>query len=104
MTSKDEYVTFKKINLKYISTKTDKFDNEIAYYEVLNDDFTETMKAAKDDVKKPYFKGDKNYIIKIKTKYLEENQKTSLVVDIDMKFYSFDLYSGYYVTKFKLSK
>ena len=97
-----EGIIFDNVNLKYVATKTDKYDNEIVYYAILNDNFEDMIKEVSTEMKTPYFSGKDNYILKIKSKYLKESQKISGHATVKMKAYSFEEFNGYFVNELKI--
>ena len=48
-------LTFKNVNLKYISTMTDGYGSEFSCYATLNDNFKDVIKVVSSDMKTPYF-------------------------------------------------
>ena len=93
-------LTFKNVNLKYISTKTDGYGSEFSCYAILNDNFKDVIKVVSSDMKTPYFLGkDNDYILKVKTRYLTEEQKSSGKFTVNMKEYEYNDYTGYYVNE-----
>ena len=89
------------INLKYLSSKTDKYDSEISYYAIETVDFNQIIKKdITDDLKMPYWVTPENkYILKVKSKYLEQEQKTKGVATLTLKKYNYESFTGYYVTQ-----
>ena len=95
----DDGLTFKNLNLKYINTKTDKYDNEVVYYSILNENIKSVISKLITSNKLPYFLGEKNHILKVKSKYLTEEQKISGTATVKMKFYTYNEFNGYYVNE-----
>ena len=98
----NEGVVLKNLNLKYINTKTDKYDNEYSYYAILNDNVKNIATKLSDTKRLPYFQGSDNFVLKVKTRYLTEEQKSSGTAIVNMKEYEYNEYSGYYVNKFEI--
>ena len=96
-----EIAVLSNINLKYLSSKTDKYDSEICYYAIETVDFDQIVKKdITDDLKMPYWVTPENkYILKVKSKYLEQEQKTKGVATLTLKKYKYESFVGYYVTK-----
>ena len=92
-------IVLKNLKLKYLNTKTDKYDNEYAYYAILNDNIKCIATKLGDSKRLPYFLGSDNFVLKIKTKYLTEEQKSSGTSIVNMKEYEYNEYSGYYVNE-----
>jgi len=97
-----EGLNFYNVNLKYITTKTDKYDNEIVYYAILNDNFEDMIKEVSTEMKTPYFEGKDNYVLKIKSKYLTEAQKICGTATVKMKSYSFEEFNGYFINDLEI--
>ena len=95
----NEVATLDKINLKYTSTKNDKYDNEFVYYAIQNKDFNDVDNEIADDMKCPWFKGNGNHVLKVKSKYLQEGQKINGEATINLKQYEYENKKGYYVNK-----
>ena len=92
-------VVLKNLNVKYLNTKTDKYENEYAYYAILTDNIKCIATKLGDSKKLPYFLGADNFVLKIKTRYLTEEQKKSGTVIVNMKHYEYNGHSGYYVSE-----
>ena len=96
--SKDGIV-LKNLNLKYLNTKTDKYENEYAFYAILNDNIKCIATKLSDSKRLPYFLGSDNFVLKIKTRYLTDVQKVSGKFTVNMKEYEYNEYTGYYVNE-----
>ena len=90
-------IVLKNLNLKYLNTKTDKYENEYSYYAILNDNIKNIATKLSDGKRLPYFLGSDNFVLKIKTRYLTEEQKSSGKFTVNMKEYEYNEYTGYYV-------
>ena len=91
-------IVLKNLNLKYINTKIDKYENEYAFYAILNDNI-KNIATKLDSKRLPYFLGSDNFVLKIKTRYLTEEQKVSGKATVNMKEYEYNEYTGYYVNE-----
>jgi len=90
------------IQLKYLSTKVDKYNNEFVYYSIKNKDFDDIINEIKEDVKCPWFKGDTgDFILKVKSSYFEEKEIDGEAT-INLKHYEYENKNGYYVNKIEL--
>ena len=88
------------IHLKYLSSKTDKYDSEICYYAIETVNVDQVVKDIADELKMPYWVTPENkYILKVKSKYLEQEQKTKGVATLTLKKYNYESFTGYYVTQ-----
>lgn len=87
------------VNLKYLSTKVDKYKNEFVYYAIKNKNFDDIIKDMNDDVKCPWFKGKDNHVLKVKSRYLTEQQKINGEAEINLKEYEYENIKGYYIDK-----
>ena len=70
-----KHANLKDIELKYLSKKVDKYNNEFVYYLIKNKDFDNIINEIKDNVKCPWFKGDtRDFILNVKSSYFEEKE------------------------------
>ena len=90
-------IVLKNLNLKYMNTKTDKYDNEYAFYAILNDNIKNIATKLSDSKRLPYFLGSDNFALKVKTRYLTDDKKICGTATVNMKEYEYNEYSGYYV-------
>ena len=69
----DEKVIVKNVRVEYITTKTDKFNNETCYFKLKDKNIDTKFSALiKDKHKTPWFQTDKgHYILNVKTKYIK---------------------------------
>ena len=93
---------------EYLTTKVDKYDNEISYYKVIDKSYKVKMngilKEMGEECRMPFWKTeDHEYILKVKTRYtpkkqLESNDIVSL--NLMFKYYCMEkddtLLQGYY--------
>ena len=99
----DEKFTIKNVKAEYITTKTDKYENEIIYFKMrdknVDSKFATLMKPS---YILPWFKSDKgHYILKVKTKYCkmkELKKEETALVDVIFKYYKMNDIQGYYVS------
>ena len=97
-----KYAKLKNIELKYLSKKVDKYNNEFVYYLIKNKDFDNIIKEIKDNVKCPWFKGDTgDFILKVKSSYFEEKEINGEAT-INLKHYEYENKNGYYVNKINI--
>ena len=96
---------------EYLSTKTDKYDNEVSYYKIVDKNVKSKMSSILaqqcDECKMPFWKTeDSEYILKVKKKYDKTgvNDVTNLPIflNIIFKYYCMEtddgkLLQGYYV-------
>ena len=94
---------------EYLSTKTDKYDNEVSYYKVIDKNYKNKMsgilKEVCDECKMPFWKTeDHEYILKVKTKYTPKTKldvNDIVTVNLMFKYYAMQtnddkLLQGYY--------
>ena len=94
---------------EYLSTKTDKYDNEVSYYKVIDKNYKNKMsgilKEVCDECKMPFWKTeDHEYILKVKTKYTPKTKldvNDIVTVNLTFKYYAMQtnddkLLQGYY--------
>ena len=67
----DEQVGIKTVRVEYITTKTDKFDNELSSFKLRDKNIESKFSPLiKESFRLPWFKSDKGqYILKVKPKY-----------------------------------
>ena len=87
------------VNLKYLSTKVDKYKNEFVYYTIKNKNFDEIINEVEEDMKCPWFKGKDNHVLKVKSRYVNEEQRISGEAEINLKEYEYENIKGYYIDK-----
>ena len=94
---------------EYLSTKTDKYDNEISYFKLIDKNYKNKMssilKEVCDEIKMPFWKTeDHEYILKVKKKYTPKNildVNEIVTVNLTFKYYCMEtnedkLLQGYY--------
>ena len=95
---------------EYLSTKTDKYDNEVSYFKLIDKNLKNKMSAIlsqqSDECKVPFWKTeDHEYILKVKTKYTPKTKidiNEIVTVNLMFKHYCMEtnddkLLQGYYV-------
>ena len=87
------------INLQYLCTEKDKYENAISYFAIENIDFIEIVKDLHEKLKTPYWHGKDGFVLKVKARHLEEEQKIKGVSSITLKKYFYESFTGYFVTK-----
>ena len=108
MASDGKSIEIKNINVAYISTKTDKYDNTICYFKVTDSKakkrLTPILSQMCDECRLPLWKTeDGEYLIKVKQRYAPTLliPDTALTVKLTFKYYCMNkddtLLQGYYV-------
>ena len=95
---------------EYLSTKTDKYDNEVSYYKIIDKNYKNKMSAILsqqcDECKMPFWKTeDGEYILKVKKKYAPKTTiEVNDIVTLNLMFKHYcmetsddKLLQGYYV-------
>ena len=95
---------------EYLSTKTDKYDNEVSYFKLIDKNLKGKMSAILsqqcDECKVPFWKTeDHEYILKVKKRHTPKNildVNDIVTVNLTFKYYCMDtnedkLLQGYYV-------
>ena len=71
----NDYAKLNNIQLKFLSKKVDKYNNENVYYLIKNKNFDTIINEIKDDIRYPWFKGKAgNFILKVKSSYFDEKR------------------------------
>ena len=96
--------------VEYLSTKIDKYDNEINYFKLIDKNYKNKMSAILkevcDEIKMPFWKTeDHEYILKVKRRHTPKNildVNDIVTVNLTFKYYCMDtnedkLLQGYYV-------
>ena len=78
---------------EYLTTKKDKFDNEISYYKIIDKNYKQKMssilKEQCDECRMPFWKtDDQEIILKVKTRNIipDKDLKNNDIVTLNMKF------------------
>ena len=87
------------MNLKYLSTKKDKYENDISQFAIENIDFNEIIKDLPEKLKMPQWAGKDGFVLKVKNRHLEEKDKSKGVATITLKKYDYEQFIVYFVTK-----
>ena len=100
----DESIVVKNVRVEYLSTKTDKYNNEICYFKIRDKSIDHKFSAvAKDGFNLPFFKTDKGHmLIKVKSKYVKMkalNKNDVVAVEIIFTQYKMNDIDGFYVSK-----
>ncbi len=101
----DDKVIIKGLKLEFLATKIDNYNNEISYFKILNKNVNEVFNTVNQEgLTLPYFKSsdDKNYILKVKTKYMklgELNKDMLYLCNGELKYYKMGTSQGYYLSK-----
>merc|ERR1712078_393299 len=95
---------------EYLSTKTDKYENEVSYYKIIDKNYKNKMSAILsqqcDECKMPFWRTDDNeYILKVKKKYAPKTTiEVNDIVTLNLMFKHYcmensddQLLQGYYV-------
>ena len=95
---------------EYLTTKVDKYDNEISFYKVIDDSFKVKMKSILkemcEECRMPFWKTeDHEYILKVKTRNIipDKDLKNNDIITLNMtfKYYAMQkddkLLQGYFI-------
>jgi hypothetical protein len=98
----DENIVIKNVKVEYLTTKLDKYDNEINYFKIKDKHIDQKFAAIiKEGHNLPWFKSENEQtILKVKSKYtkLKELNKNEIIVsDISFRYYKMNDISGFYV-------
>ena len=98
----NDYAELNNIQLKFLSKKVDKYNNENVYYLIKNKNFDIIINEIKDDIRYPWIKGKAgNFILIFKSSYFEEKE-IHCEATINLKQYEYENKNGYYVNKIEL--
>jgi hypothetical protein len=101
-----EIIDIDDLNLEYICTKEDKYNNEISYFKAIDVESKKKLEKLLDNenFRYPFWKSEKSLMIKTKSKYIEDfiklNPNGIIKADIVLKYYDMDEFKGYYISKF----
>ena len=99
----NDYAKLNNIQLKFLSKKVDKYNNENVYYLIKNKNFDTIINEIKDDIRYPWFKGkDGKFILKVKSSYFDEKEIKGEAT-INLKHYDYENKIGYYVDKIEIN-
>ena len=98
----EELITIKKIRVEYLSTKQDKYNQDVSYFKIKDFDIDTRFAIIKrEGYIVPMFKSENGItILKTKQKYvkLKEPKRDEIVtVDIGFHYYKMNGIEGYYV-------
>ena len=81
------------LTTEYLSTKTDKYDNEVSYYKIIDKNYKQKMssilKEQCDECRMPFWKtDDQEIILKVKTRNIipDKDLKNNDIVSLNMTF------------------
>ena len=99
----EEKVVIKNVKAEYITTKTDKYENEICYFKLRDKNIDSKFVALiQPSFNLPWFKSEKGqYILKEKAKYCktkELKKEDPVIVDMTFKYYKMNDMEGFYVS------
>ena len=100
---------------EYLSTKVNNYNDEIVYFNVIDNDFKSKVKPLNSSkFVAPLWKADKDIILKMKSKHVKSIltdmiKKELYEVLVEFKYYEFqpegrDLIKGYYATTGKITE
>ena len=98
----DDIIIVKNVKLSYITTKEDKYENEICYFKLGKNMENKFSAMNKVGFKTPYFETtDGKFLLKCKNKYvkIELKKDEPINCEIHFKHYKMDSFEGYYVNK-----
>ena len=99
----DEITVIKNVKVRYLTTKMDKYDNEIIWFKIDKTSIDKLNVLNKVDFKLPYFETDDGKtLLKVKSKNVKINDlKNDVVIscDIGFKYYKMNDVQGCYVNK-----
>ena len=100
----DEVVVIKNVRVEYLSTKKDKYNNEINYFKIRDKSIDQKFSAvAQDGFNLPWFKTDKGHtLLKVKSKYVKVkslNKDDIVVAEIVFTQYNMNGIDGFYVSR-----
>ena len=99
----DEITVIKNVKVRYLTTKMDKYDNELIWFRIDKTSIAKLNVLNKVDFKLPYFETDDGKtLLKVKSKNVKLNDLTNDVViacDIAFKYYKMGDFEGYFVNR-----
>jgi hypothetical protein len=104
----EENVVMKKLRVEYLTTKQDKYHQEMSYFKIIDKNIDQRVSTSiKEGCKIPWFKNEKGVaILKVKQKYVKLTEPTkdeTAIVDITLSHYDMDGAQGYYVKALAVS-
>ena len=99
----EEKVVIKNVKAEYITTKTDKYENELCYFKLRDKNIDSKFVALiQPSFNLPWFKSEKGqYILKVKTRYCKNKElkkEEPVIFDITFKYYKMNDMQGFYVS------
>ena len=96
--------TLNKIKLKYLSTKKDGYGNQNLFYVIKTAGFDDVVANVPEYFKVPWFKSEKNTISKVKSRWVQGNEKATAggMGNVSMKEYDYEGTKGYHVNNIAL--
>lgn len=98
----DEITVVKNVKLRYLTTKEDKYENEILYFKLAKQMENKFSSINKVCYKLPYFETiDGKFLLKCKTKYvkIELKKDEPINCEVHLEHYKMDNFEGDYVSK-----
>lgn len=99
----DDITVIKNVKVRFLSSKTDKYDNEIIWFRIDKNSISKLSSLNKVGFNLPYFEtNDGKTLLKVKSKYVKINDlKNDIVIscDLSFKYYKMNDVQGYYVNK-----
>ena len=98
----EEKIVIKSVRVEFLSTKRDKFNNDISYFKIKDKNIEQKFALIiKEGYNLPWFKSENGQtILKTKSKYLklkEQKKEEIVVVDIAFNYYKMNGVEGFYV-------
>ena len=93
----EEKIVIKSVRVEFLSTKRDKFDNDISYFKIKDKNIEQKFALIiKEGYNLPWFKSENGQtILKTKSKYLKlKEQKEIVAVDITFNYYKMNGVEG----------
>ncbi len=100
----EDIIILKNIKLTFLSTKEDKYDNEISYFRLGKNMENKFSQINKVGFRLPYFEiSEQKYLLKVKNKYIKIDLKKDEPIncEIHLKYYKIDNFEGFYVSTLK---
>ena len=100
----EDIIILKNIKLTFISTKEDKYENEISYFKLGKNMENKFSALNKVGFRVPYFEtSDGKFLLKCKTKYvkIEFKKDEPINCEIHFKHYKMEQFEGWYVSCLK---
>ena len=98
----DDIIIVKIVKLTFITTKEDKYENEISYFKLGKNMENKFSAMNKVGFRLPYFEAtDGKFLLKCKNKYIKIELKKDEPIncEIHFKYYKMEEFEGYYVSQ-----